>query len=190
MPRYLKSADRTPVPVDPEIAKVVSEILLDVERRGATAVREYSERFDSWSPARFTLTTEEIDRALAAVPRDLRDYIDRAGEQIGTFAKAQRGSLSEVEIEPIPGVVLGHRLVPITSVGAYSPAGRYPLIASSLMTTVVPKVAGVDRVITCAPPISPQGIAPAMIYAMASGGADQILCIGGAHGLAALTFGI
>ncbi|HEX4753061.1 MAG TPA: histidinol dehydrogenase [Solirubrobacterales bacterium] len=190
MPNYLKSADRTPVPVDPEIVNVVSEILLDVERRGATAVRDYSERFDKWSPARFTLTAEEIDRAVAAVPRDLRDYIDRAAEQVGTFAKAQRGSLSEVEIEPIPGVVLGHRLVPITSVGAYSPAGRYPLIASSLMTTVVPKVAGVDRVITCAPPISPEGIAPAMIYAMASGGADQILCIGGAHGLAALAFGI
>jgi sulfopropanediol 3-dehydrogenase len=190
MPRYLTSADRTPVAVDPQIVKVVSGILLDVEKRGATAVREYSERFDHWSPGRFTLTREEIEGAVAAVPRELRDHIDRAAEQIGIFAKAQRGSLSEVEIEPTPGVVLGHRLVPISSVGAYSPAGRYPLIASSLMTTVVPKVAGVEQVIACAPPISPAGIAPAMIYAMHSGGADQILCIGGAHGLAALAFGI
>jgi sulfopropanediol 3-dehydrogenase len=190
MPRYLTTADRTPVAVDPQVAKVVSEILLDVEKRGAAAVREYSERFDHWSPDRFTLTREEIEGAVAAVPRELRDHIDRAAEQIGIFAKAQRSSLSEVEIEPTPGVVLGHRLVPISSVGAYSPAGRYPLIASSLMTTVVPKVAGVEHVIACAPPISPAGIAPAMIYAMDSGGADQILCIGGAHGLAALAFGI
>jgi sulfopropanediol 3-dehydrogenase len=190
MARYLTSADRTPIAVDPQVVKVVSEILLGVEKRGAAAVREYSERFDHWSPDRFTLTREEVERAVAAVPRELRDHIDRAAEQIGTFAKAQRSSLSEVEIEPTPGVVLGHRLVPIGSVGAYSPAGRYPLIASSLMTTVVPKVAGVENVIACAPPISPAGIAAAMIYAMDSGGADQILCIGGAHGLAALAFGI
>ena len=190
MTRYLTSADRTPIAVDPRITKVVGEILLEVEKRGAAAVREYSERFDTWSPDRFTLTSDEIERAIAAVPRELRDHIDRAADQIGIFAKAQRGSLSEIEIEPSPGVVLGHRLVPISSVGAYSPAGRYPLIASSLMTTVVPKVAGVEQVIACAPPISPEGIAPAMIYAMASGGADQILCIGGAHGLAALAFGI
>lgn len=190
MARYLKSADRSPVAVDPQITKVVGEILLDVEKRGAVAVREYSERFDSWSPDRFTLTPEEIERAVSGVPRELRDHIDRAAEQIGIFAKAQRGSLSEIEIEPTPGVVLGHRLVPISSVGAYSPGGRYPLIASSLMTTVVPKVAGVEQVIACAPPISAAGIAPAMIYAMTSGGADQILCVGGAHGLAALAFGI
>jgi sulfopropanediol 3-dehydrogenase len=190
MPRYLTSADRTPVAVDPQITKIVGEILLEVEKRGAAAVREYSERFDSWSPDRFTLTSEEIERAVAAVPCELREHIDRAAAQVGIFAEAQRGSLSEIEIEASPGVVLGHRLVPITSVGAYSPAGRYPLIASSLMTTLVPKVAGVEHVIACAPPISPEGIAPAMIYAMASGGADQILCVGGAHGLAALAFGI
>src|SRR4051794_8804552 len=190
MPRFLKSAERAPIASDPEIAKRVSEILLEVERRGAAAVREYSERFDSWSPERFTLSAKEIERASAAVPRELRDHIDRAAEQIATFARAQRGTLAELEIEPTPGVVLGHRLVPVTAVGAYSPGGRYPLIASSLMTTVVPEVAGVERVIACAPPLSAEGIAPAMVYAMASGGADEILCIGGAHGLAALAFGI
>jgi sulfopropanediol 3-dehydrogenase len=190
MPRFLKSADRAPVATDPEIAKRVSEILLAVERRGAAAVREYSERFDRWSPARFTLSAKEIERSAAAVPRELRDHIDRAAEQISRFAAAQRATLTDLEIEPTPGVILGHRLVPVSSVGAYSPGGRYPLIASSLMTTVVPKVAGVERLIACAPPLSPEGIAPAMVYAMASGGADQILCIGGAHGLAALAFGI
>jgi sulfopropanediol 3-dehydrogenase len=190
MPRFLKQADRAPVPTDPEVEKVVSGILADVGQRGAEAVREYSERLDRWSPGRFTLTEREIDRATQAVPRELRDHIDRAAEQIRLFATAQLGTLSEVEIEPSPGVVLGHRLVPISSVGAYSPGGRYPLIASSLMTTVVPKVAGVERVVACAPPISAEGIAPAMIYAMVVGGADEILCIGGAQGLAALAHGI
>lgn len=190
MPRFLKQADRAPVPTDPEVAKVVSDILADVAERGAEAVRSYSEELDRWSPARFTLTDREIERATAVVPRELRDHIDRAAEQIRLFATAQLGTLSEVEIEPSPGVVLGHRLVPISSVGAYSPGGRYPLIASSLMTTVVPKVAGVERVVACAPPISPEGIAPAMIYAMVAGGADEILCVGGAHGLAALAYGI
>jgi sulfopropanediol 3-dehydrogenase len=190
MPRFLKSADRAPLASDPEIAKRVAEILSEVEKRGAAAVREYSERFDSWSPERFTLSAKEIERASGAVPRELRDHIDRAAEQIALFASAQRETLTDSEIEPTPGVILGHRLVPVSSVGAYSPGGRYPLIASSLMTTVVPKVAGVERVIACAPPLSPEGIAPAMVYAMASGGADEILCIGGAQGLAALAFGI
>ena len=152
MPRFLKQADRAPVPTDPEVQKVVADILADVSERGVEAVRSYSQELDRWSPERFTLTEKEIERATAAVPRELRDHIDRAAEQIRLFATAQRETLSEVEIEPSPGVVLGHRLVPISSVGAYSPGGRYPLIASSLMTTVVPKVAGVERVIACAPP--------------------------------------
>jgi sulfopropanediol 3-dehydrogenase len=190
MSRVLKQADRAPAPTDPEVQKVVSDILADVAERGAEAVRSYSEELDRWSPGRFTLTEREVERAGAAVPRELRDHIDRAAEQIRLFAEAQLGTLGEVEIEPSPGVVLGHRLVPISSVGAYSPGGRYPLIASSLMTTVVPKVAGVGRVVACAPPISPEGIAPAMIYAMKAGGADEILCVGGAHGLAALAYGI
>jgi sulfopropanediol 3-dehydrogenase len=190
MTRFLKSAKRVPLATEPEIQKVVSEILLDVERRGAIAVREYSERFDNWSPDRFTLDPADVQGAIETVPAEMRDHIDRAAEQIGTFAAAQRGTLSDLEVEPSPGIVLGHRMVPVRSVGAYSPAGRYPLIASSLMTTVVPKVAGVERVVACAPPISPGGINPAMLYAMVRGGADQILCIGGAQGLAAAAFGI
>ncbi len=190
MTRFLKTAETAPSATDPEVSKVVSGILLDVERRGAAAVREYSERFDDWSPPSFTVDRADAERAAATVPAELRDHIDRAGAQIGEFAEAQRQTLTDLEVEPSPGIVMGHRLVPISSVGAYSPAGRYPLIASSLMTTVVPKVAGVERVVGCAPPISPDGIAPAMLYAMLRGGADQIVCIGGAHGLAALAFGI
>jgi sulfopropanediol 3-dehydrogenase len=188
--RYVKSATRAPVASDPAVARVVSEILLAVQDRGAAAVREYSERFDGWSPERFTVGEAERERAIAAVPDELCEHIDRAAEHIDSFALAQRGTMRDLELEIVPGVVLGHRHVPVGSVGAYSPGGRYPLIASSLMTTVVPKAAGVDRVVACAPPMAGNGIAPAMVYAMARGGADQILCIGGAHGLAALAFGI
>lgn len=190
MPTYLKSAERTARAADPEIAKVVSEILLAVERRGEEAVRELSTRFDGWSPPRFTVGQQELDRAIEKVPAELRAHIDRAADQIRAFASAQRGTLGDLEVETLPGVTLGHRLVPVSSVGAYAPGGRYPLIASSLMTTVVPSVAGVDRIVACAPPISAEGIDPAMLYAMRRGGADQVLCVGGAHGLAALAYGL
>jgi sulfopropanediol 3-dehydrogenase len=190
MPTYLKTASRAPVASDPQVSEVVSQILLDVERDGEKAVRRYSEKFDGWSPERFTVTRAEMDAAGDQVPDELRRHIDLAAGQIRRFADAQRGSITDVEIETLPGIVLGHRHVPVESVGAYSPGGRYPLIASSLMTTVVPKAAGVDRVIACAPPHDDNGIAPAMLYAMSIGGADAALCVGGAHGLAALAFGL
>jgi sulfopropanediol 3-dehydrogenase len=190
MSRYLKAAEKAPVASDPQIAKAVENILTAVADRGEDAIREFSERFDDWSPPRFTVAEEEIEKAAASIPAELRQFIDRAAENIGAFASAQRGTLTDLEVEPTPGITLGHRLVPVGSVGAYAPGGRYPLIASSLMTTVVPKCAGVERVIACAPPTGGKGIAPAMLYAMARGGADQMICIGGAHGLAALAFGI
>jgi len=190
MSAYIKSASRSPVATDPAIQAAVSEILQAVERRGEAAVREYSERFDNWSPERFVVTPEECARAIAFVPDELRKHIDRAAEQIETFAMAQRGTLADLEIETLPGIVLGHRHIPVESVGAYAPGGRYPLIASSLMTTVVPRVAGVSRIVACAPPYLGAGIAPAMLYAMVRGGATQIVCVGGAHGLAALAYGL
>jgi sulfopropanediol 3-dehydrogenase len=190
MPNYLKTASRAPATTDPHVAETVSEILLDVERDGEAAVRKYSERFDNWSPERFTVPDEQLESAADQVPDELRDHIDLAAEQIRLFADAQRTSMRDLEVETLPGVVLGHRHVPVHAVGAYSPGGRYPLIASSLMTTVVPKAAGVSRVVACAPPHSADGIAPAMLYAMSIGGADAAICIGGAHGLAALAFGI
>ncbi len=187
---HLKRAGRSPAVSDPEVAAVVSAILLDVERRGIDAVREYSKRFDGWSPERFVLADGELDRAAERVPEALRAHIDFAAEQIGTFAQAQRATLQDLELETVPGITLGHRHVPVGSVGAYAPGGRYPLIASSLMTTVVPRTAGVGRVVCAAPPLDGIGIAPAMLYAMRVGGAEQVVCVGGAHGLAALAFGI
>ncbi len=187
---HLKQARKAPLASDPQVAAVVSEILLDVERRGADAVRDYSERFDGWSPGRFTVSDEELAHAVDRVPAPLREHIDFAAEQIDRFAEAQRGTLQDLEISTLSGVTLGHRHVPVSSVGAYAPGGRYPLIASSLMTTVVPRRAGVERIVCAAPPIDGDGIDPAMLYAMRVGGADRIVCVGGAHGLAALAFGI
>lgn len=187
---YLKTAHRQPLVSDPKVAEVVSEILLDVERDGEAAVRRYSERFDGWSPDRFTVDRDRLEGAAAAVPVELREHIDVAAEQIRSFAAAQRRTMLDLDVETLPGVRLGHRHVPVSAVGAYVPGGRYPLIASSLMTTVVPKAAGVRRVAACAPPHDASGIAPAMMYAMLAGGADQVLCAGGAHGLAALAFGL
>jgi sulfopropanediol 3-dehydrogenase len=187
---HLKIPQHEPQATDPQVREVVSQILLDVEREGEAAVRRYSERFDSWSPDRFVLRRDEIDRRIASVPAELRGHIDLAAEQIQQFAEAQRASLCDVEISTLPGIVLGHKHVAVGAVGAYSPGGRYPLIASSLMTTVVPRAAGVKRIVCAAPPIDGEGIAPAMLYAMSVGGADEVVCVGGAHGLAALAFGL
>jgi sulfopropanediol 3-dehydrogenase len=187
---YLKRAAHEPRVSDPKVRETVSRILDDVERHGEAAVRRYSERFDHWSPKRFVLSDKEIRLRLESVPEELRAHIDLAAEQIRTFAEAQRQSLMDVEISTLPGIVLGHKHVPVSAVGAYSPGGRYPLIASSLMTTVVPRSAGVGRIVCAAPPIDSHGIAPAMLYAMVAGDADAIVCVGGAHGLAALAFGI
>ena len=187
---HLKTAANEPLASDPKVRDVVSQILLDVEREGEAAVRRYSERFDRWTPERFVMRREDIDRRVAEVPDDLRAHIDLAADQIRRFAEAQRSTLQDMEIETLPGIVLGHRHVPVSAVGAYSPGGRYPLIASSLMTTIVPRAAGVERLVCAAPPIDGDGIAPAMLYAMSVGGADAIVSVGGAHGLAALAFGL
>jgi sulfopropanediol 3-dehydrogenase len=187
---YLKTATLAPRSGDPRVRDLVSRILLDVEHDGEAAIRRYSEKFDGWSPRRFVMEPEEIARRVAQVPADLRAHIDLAAGQIKRFAEAQRATLTDVEISTLPGIVLGHKHVPVRAVGAYSPGGRYPLIASSLMTTVVPRVAGVEQIVCAAPPIDGNGIDPAMLYAMSSGGADEIICVGGAHGLAALAFGI
>lgn len=190
MVSQLKTASHEPIAVDPQVVKTVSEILLAVERRGEAAVREYSERFDNWSPERFTVTRDQIERAVDLVAPELHEHVRFAADQIRAFAEAQRATLSDLEVETLPGIKLGHKHVPVGSVGAYAPGGRYPLIASALMTSVVPTVAGVGQVIACAPPFGSDGIAPAMLLAMEVGGADAILCVGGAHGLAALAFGI
>ena len=173
-----------------DVGRVVADMLSDIESRGEEAVREHSRRLDDWDPGDFHVTDEEIAAATEQVPEELRAHIEFAQAQIRRFAEAQLGTLSDLELETAPGVVLGHRNVPVQSVGAYVPGGRYPMLASAFMTILTAKVAGVERIVACAPPRRPEGgIHPYMLHAMATSGADQILCLGGVQALGALAFG-
>ena len=189
-PRYLKQGMQQTTERSIQIQHIVSQVLLDVEREGATAVRRYSRQFDHWDPPRFTLTQDEIAAASSAVDDELQWHIHQAQAQVEHFARMQRQTLLDLETETQPGVILGHRHIPVDAVGAYSPGGVYPLIASSIMTITTPKVAGVREVIGMAPPRDSRGMHPPQLFTMGLCGADQILCLGGVQGLAALAFGI
>ncbi len=171
-----------------KVRATVEAIIADVEKRGDAAVREYSEKFDKWSPADFRLTPVDIEACIAAMhPRDVED-IRFAQEQIRNFARIQREALRDVEVETLPGVILGHRNIPVNSVGCYVPGGKYPLVASAHMTILTAKVAGVPRVIACAPPFQGKP-APAIVTAMHLAGADEIFCLGGVQAIAAMAVG-
>jgi sulfopropanediol 3-dehydrogenase len=187
---YLKRPDAEAAAAGGDVGRVVSEMLEDIERRGEEAIREHSRRLDEWDPDEFVVSQDEIEAATASVPEDLRRHIEFAQQQIRRFAEAQLETMSDLEIETAPGVVLGHRNVPVRSVGAYVPGGRYPMLASAFMTILTPSVAGVDRIVACAPPRRPEGgIHPYMLHAMATSGADVIVCLGGVQALGALAFG-
>jgi sulfopropanediol 3-dehydrogenase len=174
--------------VDAKIRATVEAILADVEARGDSAVRELSEKFDNWSPERFRLSEDEIQRAVSAVSkRDLED-IRFAQAQVRNFAQHQRDALMDIEVETIPGVVLGHRNIPISAVGCYVPGGHYPMVASAHMSVVTARVAGVKRVIACAPPFQ-GGPHPAIVAAMHLGGADEIYVLGGVQAVGAMALG-
>ncbi len=190
MAEYLKNGWPSRRRPAPHVAETVSRILAEIEAEGLPAVRRWSKALDDWDPPSFVVTPEQVAKAAVEVADELRESIEFARAQVAAFARQQRATLTELEVRPLPGVVLGHRLVPVASVGAYAPGGRYPLIASSIMTTVVPKLAGVRRVVAVAPPRGPGGIHPPQLYTMAHCGADQILCLGGVQALAALAFGI
>jgi sulfopropanediol 3-dehydrogenase len=188
---HLKKAEPTPPSVTQEIRDTVSKVLLEVERDGIKAVRKYSEQFDGWNPPSFHLTDAQIKQGLEGVTDGFAASIDFALEQVRCFARAQRATMHELEVETLPGVTLGHKLLPINAVGAYVPGGRYPLIASAIMTIAVPKIAGVKRVVTTTPPQRGTGkINPAQLYAMVKSGADQIYAIGGVQAMAAMAFGL
>ena len=173
---------------DQKVRQTVESILADVEARGDKAVREYSEKFDRWSPPSFRLSKGELDDLVARVePQAIRD-ITFAQAQVRRFAEAQRGALRDVEVETLPGVTLGHRNIPVQSVGCYVPGGRYPMIASAHMSIVTAKVAGVERVMACTPPTGAEPH-PETIAAMALGGADEIYVLGGVQAVAAMGLG-
>ncbi len=173
---------------DPELTRRVGEIIAEVERRGESAVREYSAEFDNWAPESFRLSDDEIAQIVASVDPRTIDDITFAQTQIRTFAEAQLASMLDVEIETLPGVVLGHTNIPVQAVGAYVPGGRYPMVASAHMSVLTAKVAGVPRVAACTPPIG--GNVPAeTVAAMHLAGADEIYLVGGIQAVAALAVG-
>ena len=171
-----------------EVRSAVESILADVAERGDEAVGHYSESFDGWTPESFLLTESEIEACVASVPEQTVDDVRFAQEQIRGFALAQRAALADVEVETLPGVFLGHRNIPVESVGCYVPGGRYPMVASAHMSVVTAKAAGVPRVVACAPPFdgAPH---PAIVTAMHLGGADEILVLGGVQAVAAMALG-
>lgn len=171
-----------------EVKGIVERILADVETRGDAAVRELSAKYDKWSPERFRLSDEEIRACVAALRRDELDDIEFAQKQVRRFAEIQKAALRDVEVETLPGVVLGHKNIPMSSVGCYVPGGKYPLVASAHMGVVTAKVAGVKRVVAMTPPFNGKP-APAVIAAMQLGGADEIYVLGGVQAVAAMALG-
>jgi sulfopropanediol 3-dehydrogenase len=173
---------------DAKVRETVETILGAIEERGDAAVRELSEKFDKWSPANFKLTPQEIEAAIGQVgKRDLED-IKFAQGQVRNFAQKQRDTMKDLEVETLPGVILGHRHIPVSSIGCYVPGGRYPMVASAHMSIVTAKVAGVPRIIACAPPFR-GGPHPAIVAAMHFGGADEIYVLGGVQAVAMMALG-
>lgn len=189
MAEYLKKATRKSAHgADSQLTQRVSELLREVEEHGEKAVRRMSSEFDKWSPERFKLSNSEVDRVVSSVDKSTVADIEFAQSQIRRFAQAQLASLQPVEIETLPGVTLGHKLIPVGAVGAYVPGGRYPMVASAHMSVLTAKVAGVRRVAACTPPIN--GVLPAeTITAMALAGADEIYVLGGVQAVASLALG-
>ena len=174
--------------LDTEVRQTVEAILEDVGKRGDAAVRELSAKFDQWSPPSFRLSAAQIDAIMAQVPRGTIADIEFAQAQIRNFAEHQRAALKDIEVETLPGVKLGHKNIPVDSVGCYVPGGRYPMVASAHMSIVTARTAGVRRVIACTPPN--QGVPHAeTIAAMVLGGADEIYVLGGVQAVAAMGLG-
>ena len=173
---------------DAKVRSTVEGILADIETRGDTAVQELSQKFDNYAPKNFRLSPSEIDAAINKVStRDMED-IEFAQTQIRRFAEAQRASMTDIEIETLPGVILGHKNIPVQSVGCYVPGGKFPMVASAHMSVLTASVAGVPRIISSAPPQNGEPH-PAIVAAMHKGGAHEIYCLGGIQAVGAMAIG-
>ncbi|MGQ0601081.1 MAG: histidinol dehydrogenase [Anaerolineales bacterium] len=173
---------------DVKVRETVEHIIADVSARGDAAVRELSEKYDKWSPPNFRLSPDEIESIMAGVPEQIHTDLKFAQTQIRNFAQRQRDTLQDIEVETLPGVFLGHKNIPVNSVGCYIPGGRYPMVASAHMSVLTAKVAGVKRVTACTPPINGQ-LPAATITAMALAGADEIYLLGGVQAVCAMALG-
>ena len=173
---------------DAKVQEVVRGILADIRERKDAAVRELSQKFDAWNPEDFKLSAEQIREIVESLPEQAIADIQFAQAQVRNFAEAQRSALRDIEVETLPGVVLGHKNIPVNRVGCYVPGGRYPMVASAHMSVVTAKVAGVKRIIACTPPIGGE-LPAATIAAMHFAGADDIYILGGVQALAAMAYG-
>jgi sulfopropanediol 3-dehydrogenase len=188
--RVIKSGGRRLFENDHETSRVVSEMLSDLEQNGMDAVRKYSRQFDGWDPESFELTESEITSIITSLPEQVVRDTDYCQDNVRRFARAQFQTMQPLEVEIRPGVILGHRHIPVNAVGCYIPGGRYPLFGSAQMSIIPAKVAGVKTVIACTPPVKGEGCYPATINAMKKAGADRIFILGGVPALAMLAFGL
>ncbi len=191
--RTLRAPDRDDVAAqsDPAVRETVSRMLSDIEAHGRPAVRRYAEQLDGWQGGEdFTVEADEIARLTADLPQDLRDALDTGAERTRRFAEMQRAHLTDFEAEVVPGVVCGQRYVPVQTVGAYLPAGRFPLLASAFMTVGVARAAGVPDVVATTPPSMQGRPHPAVLYAARASGAERVHAVGGVQALAAMAFGL
>lgn len=187
---YLKQgkSDADVAEADAKVRRIVEGILSDIEQRGDAAVRELSEKFDGYTPAKLRLSEDEIRTAIAKVPQSDIEDIEFAQKQIRNFAEKQKECLQDLEVETMPGVILGHRNIPVNSVGCYVPGGKYPMVASAHMSVLTASVAGVKRIVASAPPQDGEPH-PAIVAAMHMGGADEILVLGGVQAVGAMAIG-
>jgi sulfopropanediol 3-dehydrogenase len=188
--KVTKQGEQRLFETDAETAVVVTRMLLELERDGMDAVRKYSLQFDEWAPASFRLSESQIVDAIAQVPEQAIRDTDYCQGNVRRFAQAQLATLLPLEIEIRPGVILGHRHIPVNSVGSYIPGGRYPMFGSAQMSIIPARVAGVKRIVACTPPLKGQSYYPATINAIQKAGADSIYVLGGVPALALMAFGL
>ncbi|MBD3307247.1 histidinol dehydrogenase [candidate division KSB3 bacterium] len=175
---------------DPETASYVAAMLQDLETHGMDAVRKYSKQFDDWGPESFELSQAQIDDAIAACDAQLIQDTEFCQSNVRKFAEAQLATMHPLEVEIRPGVILGHKHIPVSCVGSYIPGGRYPMFGSAQMSIIPAKVAGVETVVACTPPVKGKGYYPATINAMHNAGADRIFIVGGVQAFALMAFGM
>ncbi|UXV29592.1 histidinol dehydrogenase [Mammaliicoccus sciuri] len=173
---------------DEKTKQIVANTLKDIEEQGDKAVRDLSIKFDKWDPEQFRLSKSQIEEIVDSIPEEVKHDIAFAQDNIKKFAEAQRDSMKDIHVEVMPGVFLGHKNIPVESVGCYIPGGRYPMIASAHMSILTAKVAGVERVIACTPPINGE-IPKTTVYAMHKAGADEIYILGGIQAMGSMAIG-
>lgn len=188
--KIYKNGNRRLFENDPETAATVSRMLGELERNGMDAVRKFSQQFDDWNPASFRLSQAEIDGAIAQLSEQAKSDTDFAQRNVREFAEEQLKTLLPLEVETRPGVILGHRHIPVQAVGSYIPGGRYPMFGSAQMSIIPARVAGVKRITACTPPVKGKGYFPATINAIARAGADDCYILGGVPAMALMAFGL